>query len=109
MMFELKEPLTINTNRITKEFTYVSRLLTIYDGKITINSPFKWNGITKGINTKKTYRGGCVHDALNVARPKPLDNKTCDLILLDVLKEDGSLLAYPYYYMAKWFGNYYES
>lgn len=55
MMFKLKEPMVIKTNRIPKDFTYVSRFLTIYDQNITINEHFMWNGATKGINTKKTY------------------------------------------------------
>ncbi len=80
------------------------------DGMLRIAKGFCWDGASGGIDTKKTIRASCAHDALyKLMRLELLPSSergNSDKTLRDVMRKDGAVVSrvWSWFLAVSWFG-----
>lgn len=99
----LTKVISIYSSRL-KDIDFVSfdGLFSIAKGLMRFEIGYKWNGCDFARDWNSTDRGSASHDAL-IWYNVPVAQKTKDLVLYDLLKEDGFKLAYLYYVSVRTF------
>ena len=104
----LTDNLYVKTPRFKGVYLHVGSLV-IEDDTIMAIIGFEWNGCTGVRDSHRSDVGCCVHDLLNKYKPYlPFGNDVIDLILLDCLEEQKFRLSKIFYYMVRWFGNFFK-